>query len=102
DHAQDARRQRRVDAGVGGEPFADVFRLADIQHVAGGIEHSGDGGGGGGQPHRVLDGRVADRQRAFGNRLGSFLASVLSGFRQGRPAIPPAGGGCGGEGWGRS
>ena len=30
-HAQDARRLRRVGAGVGGEPLADVLGLADVE-----------------------------------------------------------------------
>ena len=46
DHAQDARRLRRVGAGIGGEPLADVLGLADIEHVVGGIEHAVDAGRG--------------------------------------------------------
>ena len=85
DHAQDARRQRRVDAGVGGEPLADVLRLADIEHVAGGIEHAVDAGRGRRQPHRVFDRGMADRQRAFGNRLGW----LPRGLPAGAPRRPP-------------
>ena len=87
DHAQDARRQRRVDAGVGGQPLADVFRLADIEHVAGGIEHAVDAGRGRRQPHRVFDRGMADRQRAFGDRLGGFLTGPQR--PAGAPRRPP-------------
>ena len=44
DHPQDPRRQRGVDAGIGSKPLANVFRLADVQHVASGIEHAVDPG----------------------------------------------------------
>jgi hypothetical protein len=80
DHAQDARRQRRVDAGVGRKAFADVLRLADVQHVAGGIEHAVDAGRGRRQPHRVFNCGMADRERALGHRLGGLLRH----FRQTR------------------
>ena len=83
DHAQDARRQRRVDAGIGGQPLADVLGLADIEHVAGGIEHAVDAGRGRRQPHRVFDRRMADRQRAFGNRF----AASSGDFRQARLVV---------------
>ena len=73
DHAQDARRQRRDGTGIGGEPLADVFRLADVEHVVRGIEHAVDAGRGRRQPHRVFDRGMADRQRPFGDRLGGFL-----------------------------
>ena len=69
DHAQDARRLRRVDARVGRQPLADVFRLADVKHVVGGVEHAVDAGGGGGEPHRILDRSMADRERAFADRF---------------------------------
>ena len=73
DHAQDARRLRRVDARIGGQALFDVLRLADIEHVVGGIEHAVDAGRGRGEPHRILDRGMADRQRAFGDRLGRLL-----------------------------
>ena len=83
DHAQDARRQRRVDAGVGRKALADVLRLADIEHVAGGIEHAVDAGRGRRQPHRVFDRGMADRERALGHRLGGLLRH----FRQPRLVV---------------
>ena len=69
DHAQDAGRLDRAHPRVGGKPVADVFRLADIQHVIGRIEHAIDAGRGWGQPHRLLDRGMADRQRPFRHRL---------------------------------
>ena len=66
DHAQDARRQRGVDAGVGRQPLADVLGLADIEHIVAGIEHAVDAGRGRRQPHRVFDRGMADRERALG------------------------------------
>ena len=78
DHAQDPRRQRRVDAGIGGEPLADVLRLADVKHVVAGVEHAVDTGRGRRQAHGIFDRGMADRERAFGHRLGGFLR----GFRQ--------------------
>jgi hypothetical protein len=72
-HAQDARRLRGVDARIGGQPLFDVFRLADIEHVIGRIEHAVDAGGVGGEPHRVFDRGMADRERAFGDGLGRLL-----------------------------
>ena len=80
DHAQDARRQRRVDARIGRKALADVLRLADIEHVAGGIEHAVDAGRGRRQPHRVFDRGMADRERALRHRLGGLLRH----FRQPR------------------
>ena len=35
DHAQDARRLRRIHPRIGRQPFADVLGLADIEHVVG-------------------------------------------------------------------
>ncbi len=80
DHAQDARRLRRVDPGIGGQPLADVLGLADIEHVVGRIEHAVDAGRGRREPHRVFDRGMADRERAFGDRLGGLLRD----FRQPR------------------
>ena len=80
DHAQDPRRQRRVDPGIGGEPLADVLRLADVEHVVAGVEHAIDAGRGRRQPDRVFDRGMADRERPLGHGLGSFLG----GFRQAR------------------
>jgi hypothetical protein len=91
DHAQDARRQWRVGACVGGQPLADVLRLADIEHVAGGVEHAVDAGRGRGQQHRILDRGMADRERTLGNGVAEFLGNlrqqslvVLVGRRHGR------------------
>ena len=83
DHAQDARRLGRVDAGVRGQALADVFRLADVKHVVGGIEHAVDAGRGRRQAHRIFDRGVADRKRAFGDRLGRLLRR----FRQQRLVV---------------
>ena len=76
DHAQDAGRLRRVDARIGGQPLADVFRLADIEHVVGRVQHAVDAGRGRGEPHRVFDRGVADRERAFRHGLIGLLGSL--------------------------
>ncbi len=78
DHAQDPRRQRCIDAGIGRQPLADILGLADVQHVVSGIEHAIDAGRGRRQPHRVFDRGMADRKRALGDDLSGFLHS----FRQ--------------------
>ena len=57
DHAQDARRLRRVDARIGGQPLADVLGLADIEHVVGRVEHAIDAGRGRREPHRAVRSR---------------------------------------------
>ena len=88
DHAQDARRQRRVDAGVGRKPLADVLRLADVEHVAGGVEHAVDAGRGRRQPHRVFDRGMADRERAFGHRLGGLLRRLPAAAPRRLPRRP--------------
>ena len=81
-HAQDARRQRRVDARIGGKPLADVLRLADIEHVIAGVEHAVDAGRGRRQPHRIFDRGMADRERAFGQDLCGVVRGFLPRFRQ--------------------
>ena len=85
DHAQDARRLRRVDPRIGGQPLADVLGLADIEHVAGRIEHAVDAGRGGRKAHRVLDRGMADRQRALGDRLGRLLRRFRAAAPRRRP-----------------
>ena len=76
DHPQDARRLHRVDPRIGRQPLADVLGLADIEHVVGRIEHAIDAGRGRGEPHRVFDRGMADRQRAFRNRLVGLLGKL--------------------------
>src|SRR6266404_4384194 len=88
DHAHDARRLRRGDPGVRRKPLADVFRLADIEHVARRIEHAVDPGRGRGEAYRLLDCGVADRQRAF--RYG--LATRFRDFGQQRLVVVLGGG----------
>ncbi len=83
DHAQDARRLRRGDPGVGRKPLLHVLGLADIEHVVGRIEHAIDAGRGRRVPYRVLDRGMADRQRAFRDRLARFLRN----FRQQRLVV---------------
>ena len=80
DHAQDARRLRRVDARIGGQPLADVLGLADIEHVVGGVEHAIDAGRGRREPHRLFDRGVADRERAF-RHAPRCASSAASGSR---------------------
>src|SRR5712671_5275913 len=62
------RRLRRVDPRVGGQPLADIFRLADIEHVICRVQHSVDAGRGRRETDRVFDRGMADRERAFGDR----------------------------------
>ena len=69
DHAQDARRLRRRDPCIGRQPLPDVLRLADIEHVAGGIEHAVDAGRGRGMAHRMLDRGMAGRQPSLRQRF---------------------------------
>jgi hypothetical protein len=76
DHAQDAGRLRRVDARIGGKPLADIFRLADVQHVAGRVQHAVDAGRGGRKPHRLFDRGMADRERAFRHALTGLLGNL--------------------------
>ncbi|MGY4422616.1 hypothetical protein ACVWY2_005065 [Bradyrhizobium sp. JR6.1] len=73
DHAQDARRQRRVGPRIGRQPLFDVLRLADIEHVVGGVEHAVDAGRGRGEADRVLDRLMPDRERPLGDCLGGVL-----------------------------
>ena len=64
DHAHDAA----VVAGrprIGGDPLLDVLRLADVEHVALGVDHAIDAG----RRRRVLD-RARDRGAAGGERAG--------------------------------
>ena len=76
DHAQDARRLGRADASIGGEALADVFRLADVEHVAGRIQHPVDAGRGRRKAHRVLDRGVADGERALGDSSGRLFRNL--------------------------
>ena len=76
DHAQDARRLGRGHPCIGSEPFFDVLRLADIEHVAGRIQHAIDAGRGRRQAHRVFDRGMADRQPAVSHRLAAFLGNL--------------------------
>ena len=91
DHAHDARRLDRSDPGVGRQPLADVFGLADVEHVIRRVEHAVDPGRGRGEPHRLLDRGMADRQRAF--RHG--LAGEFRKFGQQRLVVVLGGGGRG-------
>ena len=90
DHAQDARRQWRVDAGIGGKPLADVLRLADVEHVVAGVEHAIDAGRGRRQAHGVFDRGMADRQRAFGHGLSGVPPPLPAGGPHPRPPAPPS------------
>ena len=78
DHAQDARRLRRVDPRIGRQPLADVLGLADIEHVAGRIQHAIDAGRSRGEPYRVFDRGVTGRERAFRHAF----CWLLRNFRQ--------------------
>ena len=75
DHARDARRLRRRPAHRT-TAACDVLGLADIEHVAGGIEHAVDAGRGGRMAHRVLDRGMAERQPAFRHRFARFVREL--------------------------
>ena len=73
DHAHDAV----VVAGrprIGGDPLLDVLRLADVEHVALGVDHAIDAG----RRRRVLD-RARDRGAAGGERAGRCLCRLQLG-----------------------
>jgi hypothetical protein len=76
DHAQDARGQGRIDAGIGRQPLADILGLADVKHVASRIEHAVDAGRGRGQADRVLDRGMSDRKWSLGDRLRGLLRII--------------------------
>ncbi len=84
------RRDHAFDAGVvagraaiGDDPFADVLGLADVEHVALGIDHAIDAGRGRRELGVTRDHRAADGERADGGevevlfRLGQRLLLVL-------------------------
>ena len=61
---------------IGGDPFLDVFRLADIEHVALRVDHAIDAG----RWRRVLDG-ARDRGAAGGQRTGRRFRLLQLGQR---------------------
>ena len=80
------RHRRRDHAGdtavvpgrprIGGDPLLDVFRLADIEHLALVVDHAVDAG----RRRRVLD-EARDRGTAGGERAGRQLVEIEIGQR---------------------
>jgi hypothetical protein len=72
DHAAQALRQLG-DGRIAGDALLEVARLADVEHVAGPVDHAVDAGAAGQQPELGAQHRDAGLERPTGGRRGGLF-----------------------------